>query len=67
MSEQKYERKSEFDRRISRGDDFAGDAWLNKLTGDIEWGAVGRDRNLMEDEEAEREFAQYEKDMIGAP
>lgn len=30
----KYERRPELDRRIARGDDFAGDAW-------VRWTAVG--------------------------
>lgn len=40
-----FERVPEEDRRIGRGDDFAGDAWRNTKTGEIEWGTVGVDRN----------------------
>lgn len=42
---ERYERRPEYDRRIRRGDDFAGDAWLDQETGKIVWGAVGVDRN----------------------
>lgn len=59
-----YIRKPEHDRRIERGDDFAGDAWLNTRTGNIEWGTVGCDRNKMEADEAERAFGQYEKEVM---
>ena len=60
----KYTRAPEHDRRIKRGDDFAGDAWLNNETGQIEYGAVGYDRNRLDADEAEREFAQGEKEMM---
>jgi hypothetical protein len=35
-----------YDRRIARGDDFAGDAWLDKASGRIAYSAVGHDRNV---------------------
>jgi len=34
-------RVPEHDRRISRGDDFAGDAWQHFGTGAIRWCVVG--------------------------
>ena len=52
----KYTRTPEHDRRIRRGDDFAGDAWLNNETGQIEYGAVGYDRNELDAARAGREF-----------
>lgn len=36
-----WKRAPEHDRRIRRGDDFAGDAWRNTETGEIRWVAVG--------------------------
>lgn len=41
----RYVRKPEADRRISRGDDFAGDAWLDMHTGETVYTVVGFDRN----------------------
>lgn len=41
----RFIRAPQHDRRIGRGDDFAGDAWLDQRTGEIEYGAVGVDRN----------------------
>lgn len=41
----RYLRKPEADRRISRGDDFAGDAWLDTQTGETVYTVVGFDRN----------------------
>lgn len=41
----RYIRKSEQDVRICRGDDYAGNAWLDTLTGLIVWVAVGYDPN----------------------
>lgn len=41
----RYVRKPEADRRISRGDDFAGDAWLDTQTGETVYTVVGFDRN----------------------
>lgn len=41
----RFTRIPEQDRRIGRGDDFAGDAWLDRNTGQIAYGAVGVDRN----------------------
>lgn len=43
---ERYVRAPEHDRRISRGDDFAGGAWLDTVTGEIVYGAVGYDKNL---------------------
>lgn len=60
----KYTRAPEHDRRIERGDDFAGDAWLNNETGDIEYGVVGHDRNRLDADESEREFAHGEREMM---
>lgn len=37
----RYIHMPEKDCRISRGDDFAGDAWLDRSTGDIVYSAVG--------------------------
>lgn len=45
MATQHYERKPEHDRRIARGDDFAGNAYLDTTTGEIIWVAVGVDPN----------------------
>lgn len=56
----KYTRAPEHDKRIERGDDFAGDAWLNNGTGSIEYGAVGHDRNRLDADESEREEATRE-------
>lgn len=44
-SRRRFIRKSEKDRRFTRGDDFAGDAWLDLATGNIVYTAVGVDRN----------------------
>lgn len=30
------------DKRIGRGDDYAGDAWINRVTGEQKWTAVGQ-------------------------
>ena len=60
----RYERKPEHDRRIKRGDDFAGDAWLDTMTGKIVYGTVGYDRNQLETEEEERAMADYERQMM---
>ncbi len=35
-------RVPEHDRRIARGDDFAGDAWRHLETGELRYVAVGR-------------------------
>src|SRR5690606_34380408 len=35
-------RAPQHDRRISRGDDFAGDAWMDRQTGTIRYVAVGQ-------------------------
>jgi hypothetical protein len=42
----RYVREPDHDRRIRRGDDFAGDAWRDRATGDIHYVAVGVDPNL---------------------
>ena len=42
---QRYIRWPSEDRRFARGDDWAGDAWLDMHTGKIVWSAVGWDRN----------------------
>lgn len=60
----RYERKPEHDRRIGRGDDFSGDAWIDSKTGEIVYGAVGRDRNRIVYEEEERAMADYEKQTM---
>lgn len=36
-----WERVPEKDRRIERGDDYAGDAWRYIVTGEIKYTAVG--------------------------
>ncbi len=36
-----WRRKPKLDKRIARGDDFAGDAWVNILTGTVRYVAVG--------------------------
>jgi len=41
-----YKREPEHDRRIRRGDDFAGDAWRNTETGELSYVAVGVDPNI---------------------
>jgi len=41
----RFERRPDQDRRIRRGDDFAGDAWLDRKTGRIVYSVVGHDRN----------------------
>lgn len=41
----RYVRAPHLDKRIARGDDFAGDAWLDTHTGEIVFSAVGADRN----------------------
>lgn len=45
MSEQRYIRQAQHDRRIARGDDWAGDAWLDTRTGQIVYMVVGHDPN----------------------
>jgi hypothetical protein len=42
MNNQRYARRSEYDRRIGRGDDFAGDAWENttRTVNGGSWGAM---------------------------
>jgi hypothetical protein len=41
----RYLRQPDQDRRFARGDDFAGDAWLDTETGAIVYTVVGYDRN----------------------
>ena len=41
----RWSRAPEHERRIGRGDDFAGDAWRHARTGHLRWVAVGRDPN----------------------
>jgi hypothetical protein len=48
-----YIRRPEHDRRIDRGDDFAGDAWLDTTTGQLVYVVVGHDPNAQVKEEAE--------------
>lgn len=42
-----YTRAPEHDKRIARGDDFAGDAWRNRETATIRWVAVGHNPNAV--------------------
>src|ERR1700730_3428030 len=44
----RYIRKPEHDKRIARGDDYAGDAWLDTWTDRLRWGVVGHNMNLQE-------------------
>jgi hypothetical protein len=41
----RYIRQEQHDKRIARGDDFAGDAWLDKESNEIVYGVVGHDMN----------------------
>lgn len=41
----RYIRQEQHDKRIARGDDFAGDAWLDKETDEVVYGVVGHDMN----------------------
>ena len=41
----RFVRAPDCDKRRSKGDDFAGDAWLDQATRQIVYGAVGHDRN----------------------
>lgn len=41
----RYIREPDNDRRIGRGDDFAGDAWRDRQTGEIKYVAVGHNPN----------------------
>jgi hypothetical protein len=36
-----WKREPKLDKRIARGDDFAGDAWINQQTGQVRYVAVG--------------------------
>lgn len=40
-----WERVPQQDRRFSNGDDWAGNAWRHKKTGEVHWTAVGFDLN----------------------
>ena len=42
---QRFVRAPDCDKRVANGDDFAGDAWLDQVTRQIVYGAVGHDRN----------------------
>lgn len=42
---ERYIREPDNDRRIGRGDDFAGDAWRDRQTGEIKYVAVGHNPN----------------------
>lgn len=60
----RYQRQPQRDRRIKRGDDFAGDAWLDTKTGQIVYGVVGYDYNSKtETDEQERAQADLEKQI----
>ena len=39
--QERFIREPDHDRRIGRGDDFAGDAWRDLRTGEIKYVAVG--------------------------
>jgi hypothetical protein len=41
----RYTREPDRDKRLNRGDDFAGDAWRDNETGKIKYVAVNRDPN----------------------
>ena len=41
----RFVRKPEYDRRMQRGDDFSGDAWIDRFSGEIVYSVVGYDRN----------------------
>ena len=42
---ERYVREPAHDRRIRRGDDFAGDAWRDSATKEIRYVAVGHNPN----------------------
>jgi hypothetical protein len=41
----RYIRTPKYDKRIAHGDDYAGDAWIDTVTGTIHWAVVGTDMN----------------------
>jgi hypothetical protein len=41
----RFVRAPDHDMRVAHGDDFAGDAWLDRKTRQIVYGTVGHDRN----------------------
>ncbi len=41
MPKERWTRVPPLDRRVARGDDFAGDAWLDRETGTTRYTAVG--------------------------
>jgi hypothetical protein len=47
MTTPRYIRQQQHDRRIGRGDDFAGDAYEDTATGVIVYVAVGVDPNVV--------------------
>lgn len=48
----RFVRSPQHDKRVPRGDNFAGDAWIDQETGQIVYGVVGHDRNAPENREA---------------
>ena len=42
---ERYTREPDNDKRIGRGDDFAGDAWRDRESGEIKYVAVGQNPN----------------------
>jgi hypothetical protein len=50
---QMWQRKPGLDKRIARGDDFAGDAWINMGTGEVRYVAVGQSMTNKSDCHAE--------------
>jgi hypothetical protein len=42
IAKKKWARHPKEDKRISRGDDFAGDAWRNLKTGEVRHVAIGK-------------------------
>lgn len=41
----RYTRDAAFDKRIGRGDDYAGDAWRDRVLGIVRWMPFGVDPN----------------------
>lgn len=61
----RYERQPEHDRRVARGDDFTGDAWLDTESGETVYGVAGYDMNRMQaDTEEEAAYADWEKSVM---
>jgi hypothetical protein len=44
----RYERRTAHDKRLRRGDDYAGDAWFDTVEKRIKYVAVGTDPNRRE-------------------